>query len=914
MTGFAAPALDAWSREDDGFTPLPHDWIEQPVGAVFDRVAARHPERLAISDGVRRWSYGELAGRVAGLATRLGEALPHASPVGLAFPSDARMPAAMLAALKEGLTYIPIDLSFPAERSRAILRHSGAAAVLTAAEFRRHVEEMADGLPVLMWEDAPAAQIAPAQIAPGQIVPGRGGPGRGGPGDVAYVLYTSGSTGRPKGVYQNQRNLLHDVLQYVNSIHLTAEDRLTLLYSPSVNGAIRDIYGALLTGASLHAVDLRREGLARVADTLHRERITVYHSMPPVLRAFLGGLPAGTVFDGVRMVYLAGDRLFRSDVELCRRHFPARSRIYAGLGSTENATIFRQWFIERDTPLNGDPVPVGYPVEGRPSRLVSDDGREVAPGRIGEIVVSSRHMALGYWKEPALTRDAFRPCPDDPWARRFHTGDLGREEADGLLHFLGRKDRQVKIRGYRIEPAEVEATLRQCPSVLDAAVVAAEADGEARLVAFVVPRGEGPGPAACDPAAWLAGRLPPHMRPERIVPLAAIPTLANFKPNHEELAALARVGRPDAADGLPVHLGAVHLGDSSPEAVALGRVWNRLLCPGSFERDDRFGDAGGESLRGLKLLLALEQALGRPLSPGILSMTTRPSELLSRLRGDVGLGPGRPGPVAILLPGILSADVSTIAFAERLRRSMTIEIIDYRDGGDDLRGALTQEGLFAHIRAVVDRHGRPERLWLLGFSFGAKIAAEAARRLESDGIAVELVAAIDGGPDTDRRTPARPPLAARAADWLARKWRHWRRGTLIAAAVQSVGIRVAVALAKAERFAPLRVWLDGLARSGFGDAHLQARRQALRHIRQRRLGSCAKHGIEREIVLFSTGDPLYGRGRAPDLGWSRLCPRVRIVPVGGAHLHALAPENHGALVAALERLIRDPAALAELER
>lgn len=520
--------------------------------------------------------------------------------------------------------------------------------------------------------------------------------------------------------------------------------------------------------------------------------------------------------------------------------------------------------------------------------------------QIGEIIVSSRYMALGYWKEPALTQDAFRPCPEDPQARQFHTGDLGREDADGMLQFLGRKDRQIKVRGYRVELAEVEATLRQCPSVGDAAVVAEDVNGEARVVAFVVPRDEG-----SDPAAWLAGRLPPHMRPERIISLAAIPTLANFKPNYEELGALARARRPAVGSS------AIHLGDASPEAVALGRVWNQLLCPGSFERDDRFVDAGGDSLRGLKLLMALEQALERPLSPEILSMTTRPSELLSRVRGEIGPGLNRSGPVAILLPGILSADVSTIAFAERLRRSMTVEVIDYRNGGDDLRGELTEEGLFAHVHAVVERHGRPERLWLLGFSFGAKIAVEATRRLESNGITVELVAAIDGVPDNDRSPPTRPPLVTRAADWVGRKWRHWRRGTLIGAAVQSIGIRVSVALAKAERFAVLRVWLDSLARFGFGDAHAQARRQALRHIRQRRLGSCAKNRIERDIVLLSTGDPLYGRGRAPDLGWSRLCRRVQIVHIGGAHVHALAPENHAMLVATLERLIHDPAALVE---
>lgn len=613
MSGAAPRPLDWGLSADDGFAPLPEEWIEQPVIAAFLHTAARHADRPAVFDGTRRWSYAQLAGRVARFSAQLADACPPGTAVALALANDARAPAAMLAALAAGLPYVPIDLSFPDGRNAQILDHAGVGLIVTTADRAETARTLAHGAAVLVLDEDGAAPCVT----------------RASPDDVAYVLYTSGSTGQPKGVFQNQRNLLHDVRQYINSIHLSPADRTTLLYSPSVNGAIRDIFGTLLAGAALHVLDLRQTGLGAIAQVLRQEAITVYHSMPPVLRTFLSGLGADEVFPSVRLVYLAGDRLFRSDVALCRRHFPASARLYIGLGSTENATLFRQWIIAADQPLAEDLVPVGFAVADRPSLVVDEHGTPVAPGEVGEIVVSSRHMALGYWNAPDLTATTFRPCTDDPLARTLRTGDLGREDAAGLLHFIGRKDRQIKIRGYRVEPAEVEAVLRTCPGIADAAVIARQWDERAELVAFVTGHGD------ADPQSWLAARLPAHLRPAAIVALGAIPTLPNLKTDVAALTALDDARRAALAP-------AAGAASSTRLAVyaAVWTAWTQKVGPDAFQADLSWEAAGGDSLQALAVVLALETQLGQAIVGDLFSPQIRPNALVEalvrRLDGHTG--------------------------------------------------------------------------------------------------------------------------------------------------------------------------------------------------------------------------------------------------------------------------------------
>jgi fengycin family lipopeptide synthetase E len=486
---------------DRSLRPFPAGDIEKPAAALFLEAATRDPHRLAIDDGALPLTYDALQ-RLAGAIAAELRASSERGPVAIALPMGARFPAAMLAALACGRPYLPLDTGFPLERNAQIVAHAQPGLVVTDRATAAAARAIAPSLPLVLVDDLPPAG-RPFEVTATAD-------------DPAYILYTSGSTGRPKGVVQNQRGLLHDVMQYVNSVHLDTGDRLTQLYSPSVNGAIRDVYGALLTGGTLYPVDLRREGLRRLRSLLLDGKITILHAMPPVFRAVHEALGQEPCPPAVRLVYLAGDRIFTGDVARFRQATAPGTLLYVGIGSTENATIYRQWFLGHRTPVEGHLLPVGYPVPDRPSVLLAEDGTPVRPGETGEIVVTSRYMALGYWNEPALTATAFRPSPADPEARVFHTGDLGRERPDGLLEFVGRRDRQLKIRGYRVEPAETEAALRAIPGVADAAVIG-RSDGPTgpRLAAFVA---AAPGTTldAGSLAARLAASLPAHQRPHTI--------------------------------------------------------------------------------------------------------------------------------------------------------------------------------------------------------------------------------------------------------------------------------------------------------------------------------------------------------------------------------------------------------------
>jgi amino acid adenylation domain-containing protein len=721
--------LDHGGPVERPFERFPPDALAGSVPDRFDAIVRRFPDRLAISDAALELTYRALGDRVGRIAHRLLPTLPPGdAPVGILLGQGARFPVAMLGVLKAGRGYVPLDASFPVERNRLIVSHAGVCAVVTDAEHRAAAAGLVDAsVPVVDMDGADAP--GPVTALPTARA-----------GDLAYVIYTSGSTGTPKGVFQNHANLLHDVMQYCNAIHLSAEDRLSLLYSPSVNGAIRDIYGALLSGASLHVVSPKRVGAEGLHQFLRGRRVTVYHSVPIVFRHLTAQMPPDQVLESVRLVYLAGDRLDRGDLLAFRRHLPPGALLYTGVGSTEVATIYAHWFISHATPLPDGRVPVGRAIPDRRFELLDEADQPVPAGQAGEIEVSGRNIALGYWRDPAATARAFVVDPAEPDVRRHRTGDLGRLDADGMLVHLGRKDHQIKLRGHRIELVEIEAALKAHPGVAEAAVLVRGGEADSVLVAYWVATGDGTDADAL--RAFLLERLPTFMVPPLLVQTQALPLLPNFKLDR---AALAQHDRAAAAvASLPPRM---------PDAVAdiaaaFAQVLRRPVGP-----DDDFFLLGGDSLGATRVALELEKRLGRRVPEGLLGFAQTPRLVLAWAeavgRGQpqqlVELHANRAGlrpPVLLMsgLDGTFTALQPLVAALPRghnylgvLDRSVVVPGVP-----SDRLPDIAAEAIDAIRAAGI---GGPFRL--LGHSFGGRLAYEVAHQLATGGEHVSFLGLID---------------------------------------------------------------------------------------------------------------------------------------------------------------------------
>jgi amino acid adenylation domain-containing protein len=600
--------LDHGGPVDVPFKPFPAPETLLSVVDRFRWVVDRHGERPALIDGLRRWTYAALQERVEALAEALLCRLGHGEePVAVLLPQDARAPLALLAVLAAGRTPVPLDPAFPLERNRRILERAGAALVVVAAGAREGLEPL---LPLAtVWlalndEGWPVQEVTGVD-ATGLAAPARR-PLRG--SDPAWLLFTSGSTGAPKGVLQNQRGLLHDVMQYTNAIHLGPEDRLTQLYSASVSGALRDIYGALLNGACLYPLSLAELGVAGVLAVIRRERLTVLHAIPGIFRLLIESLAPAESLPDVRLLYLAGDRVDRADVEAHRAHFLPHCWLYLGIGSTENATLYAHHFLGHHTPLAEGSVPVGRELPDRALRVLGDDDAPVPVGAIGEIECTSRYLAQGYWRDPETTAQRFLPVPGDASIRRFRSGDLARLGADGLLTFVGRRDNQIKIAGRRVETGEVEGELQTLPGVERALVMALPDQGGAiGLVAWLQGGGTAgsPRPGIAELQAFLQQPLPQGLVPSRFVWLEAWPLTANGKIDRRALRAQLATPPANRPAGA---------GPQTPLHHHLQAIWAEVLGHSAFGIHDSFFLVGGHSLAAVRVLSRVEQRFGSQLT------------------------------------------------------------------------------------------------------------------------------------------------------------------------------------------------------------------------------------------------------------------------------------------------------------
>ncbi|HEV8580083.1 MAG TPA: amino acid adenylation domain-containing protein [Thermoanaerobaculia bacterium] len=546
------------------------------VEALFTERARLSPEATALEWDGGRFTYAELDRRSDALADRLRElGVGPEVLVGLAMARSPEMIVALLAVLKAGGAYLPLDPAYPEARRAFMIEDAGVVAMLTSKDLKDSTER----------RDEESPSLDSAQEA-----------------NPAYVIYTSGSTGKPKGVVVEHRSLAAYTVGAMAAFELTPEDRVLQFASISFDTSGEEIYPALASGAAL----VLRPGdmaasIAHFLREVERLRITVL-DLPT---AFWHELVAGLGTEGnlpacVRLVILGGEKVLPERVAQWRASVGSGVRLLNTYGPTE-ATIVS---TRRDLTRGPDEAPIGRPIPGAAVHVLDRWGGPVPVGAAGELHIGGFGLARGYLRRPEITAERFVPNPFGSMGERlYRTGDRVRWRPSGDLEFLGRVDQQIKLRGFRVEPGEIESALRSHPAVRDAVVVLKPGPGgDPRLVAYTVREtAEG----GTDLRAFLKERLPEFMVPALFMELPALPLTPSGKVDRRAL--------PEP-DGDRPELPAAYEAPRSELERTIAGIWRELLGVERIGLHDNFFDLGAHSLLIVRAHARLRETLGRELT------------------------------------------------------------------------------------------------------------------------------------------------------------------------------------------------------------------------------------------------------------------------------------------------------------
>ncbi|HEX6912007.1 MAG TPA: amino acid adenylation domain-containing protein, partial [Longimicrobium sp.] len=688
ITGGAAERVAdlAPFTEDERRRPLA-SWsgtVTEPVAdtvpALFRAAAEAAPDAVAVRADGRTMTYGALDAASNRLARHL-RALGAGTDVrvGIALPRSADLVVALLAVLKAGAAYVPLDPAYPHERLAYMRRDADVALVLVDGE----APAWAQGARVVsLAAERSAVDALPA--APLDVACD--------PDALAYVVYTSGSTGQPKGVAVPHRAVVR-LVRGADWVCLGPEETLLLLAPVAFDASTFEIWGALLNGGALAVHPPEAPDPARLGAFLRAQGVTTLWMTAGLFHQVVDADPSALA--GVRQVLTGGDVVSPAHVRRLVEACPGL-RVIDGYGPTENTT-FTTTHTVRPEDLHRPSLPIGRPISGTQAYVVDGRMRPLPPGVPGELVAGGEGLARGYLGRPGLTAERFVPDPfGAPGSRLYRTGDRVRWADDGTLEFLGRMDQQVKVRGYRIEPGEVEAALKQHPAVGDAVVVArADGAGGKRLVAYVVPRdGARPAPAAL--REDLAGRMPGHMVPSAFVVLDALPLTPNGKVDRRALPA----PQVEGAEGSTA--------PRTPTEEVLAGLWGELLGVQSPGREDDFFHLGGHSLIATQLVSRARQAFGVELplrvvfeSPTLAAMAEQVDGALRAAAGGTAVPPLVPTVTeGVDLP--LSFAQEGLWFVDRLDPGSSVYNVPFTTR---LRGPLDAAALERALDEIVRRHG-----------------------------------------------------------------------------------------------------------------------------------------------------------------------------------------------------------------
>ena len=595
-----------------GFNATAHALPETTLVELLQQGMDRDPQATALVFADTALDHGTLEARSFALAAQLRAlGVGPGSVVAVALPRSLELVVALVAVLRAGAAYLPLDLAHPDERLARILASARPACVLAEADVQARLGEV----PVLAPTQWTAVSFAAPWVPPS-------------PDDAAYVIYTSGSTGEPKGVVIEHRAIVNRLLWMREHYGFTADDRVLQKTPATFDVSVWEFFLPLLCGATLVLAgpEAHRDP-TELARLIRGHDITTAHFVPSMLDAFLAA-PASQALQ-LRRVFTSGEAL---DAALRDRfHGRVQAELHNLYGPTEAAVDVSWWPASAED--RARPVPIGFPVWN--TRLYVLDARmqPLPVGVPGDLYLGGVQLARGYLGRDDLTAERFLADPFLPGERIYRTGDVARWRADGAVEYLGRSDHQVKLRGLRIELGEIEAALRELPGMARVEVLLRhDVPGDARLVAYV--------PAGMADAtvlrSHLATRVPDYMLPSAFVGVDHWPVTANGKLDRT---ALPKPPQQDVAGRAP----------RTPLEQELAGLFARALgreLPVAVDAD--FFSLGGDSLSAVHLLLAIEQRWRCDLGLGALFAQPTVAALAARIAEPPPLADHALGPVIAL--------------------------------------------------------------------------------------------------------------------------------------------------------------------------------------------------------------------------------------------------------------------------
>jgi amino acid adenylation domain-containing protein len=573
-------------------------------------VAAEAPNAVALQFGNELMTYGQLNERSNQLARCLQRSgVGREAFVGICLERSLEMIVAILATLKAGGAYLPLDAGYPRSRLAFMLQDAKAFLTITQGTLRDRFDSQAGN--VILIEQALRASQTESKENLGVTTAAT---------DLAYVMYTSGSTGEPKGVMIEHRSVVR-LVKNTNFIDITPDDVFLQLAPISFDASTLEIWAPLLNGARLAIMPSQAPSLEDIGNAIQRYKVTnlwltagLFHLMVEQRLADLRPL---------RHLLAGGDVLSPAHVRKAAIEHP-HCRIINGYGPTENTT-FTCCHQIKEADLQGGPVPIGRPIANTRVYLLDQELRPVPDGENGELCAGGDGVARGYLNRLDLTAEKFLPDPfsNDPAARMYRTGDVARRRADGVIEFIGRTDYQVKIGGNRIELGEIESALQAHDQVKMAVVVVREeSPREKKLVAYVIPRN--PQMLAAEALRLdLQERVPAFMIPAAFVMVDSFPLSSNGKVDRSQL----------PPPQVPVLDGP---GARSQMEKTIAEIWKSILNLPEVGIDANFFDLGGDSLALIDVHARVQNALRVELAITDLFRYSTIASLASHLGSQAG--------------------------------------------------------------------------------------------------------------------------------------------------------------------------------------------------------------------------------------------------------------------------------------